>query len=72
MHLSTFLSIGSVVGQGNHAVSHEPVLHCISYTDVAIGTYPGVVVAGRVVGEGTHAVPDVVEPVLPRHFHNML
>ncbi len=33
--------------------------------------YPGVVVAGCVVGEGAHAVPNVVEPLRPCHCHHV-
>ena len=44
----------------------------VSHHQSGLGAHPGVVVAGGEVGEGAHAVSDVVILLHPRHLHNVL
>ena len=52
------------------------VRHCsvgaVAHHQPGPGAHPGVVVAGGEVGQGAHAVPDVVILLHPRHLQHVL
>ena len=47
-------------------------MRTVSHHEPGVGADPGLVVAGREVGESPHAMPEVEILLLPRHLHHQL